>query len=107
MREKLIELMTEFYGVDPMYYGVEAQPLADYLIANGVTIQKWIPVKEQLPDTSGMYIVAVEKLYGIIYSDVAYFDVPSKKWGTNTHHYSCDKVTHWMTLPEPHRDASE
>ena len=36
-REKLIELITEFYGVDPMYYGVETQPLADHLIANGVT----------------------------------------------------------------------
>ena len=69
--------------------------------------ENWIPVKEQLPDTSGMYIVTVEKLYGITYSDVAYFDAWTKKWGTNTHHYSCDKVTHWMPLPEPHRDASE
>lgn len=37
-REKLIDLITGFYGVDPMYYGVETQPLADHLIANGVTI---------------------------------------------------------------------
>jgi hypothetical protein len=37
-REKLIELMAAFYGVDPMYYGVEAHHLADHLIANGVTI---------------------------------------------------------------------
>ena len=27
-REKLIDLMTAFYGVDPMYYGVEAHHLA-------------------------------------------------------------------------------
>ena len=38
MREKLIELLTEYYGVDPAYYGIEAQHLADHLIANGVTI---------------------------------------------------------------------
>ena len=36
MREKLIDLMTSFYGVDPGYYGVEAYPLAEHLIANDV-----------------------------------------------------------------------
>lgn len=65
----------------------------------------WIPVTKRLPDTSGMYIVTVEKLYGITYSDVAYFDALSKKWGTNAHHYSCDKVTHWMPLPKPHKET--
>ena len=38
MREKLIEILTSFYGVDPIYFGVEAQALADHLIANGVEI---------------------------------------------------------------------
>ena len=38
MREKLIEKLTSFYGVDPIYFGVEAQALADHLIANGVEI---------------------------------------------------------------------
>ena len=38
MREKLIEILTSFYGVDPMYFGVEAQAIADHLIANGVEI---------------------------------------------------------------------
>ena len=46
--------------------------------------ENWIPVTKRLPDTSGMYIVTVEKLYGITYSDVAYFNALSKKWGTNT-----------------------
>ena len=40
VREKLVELLTEFYGCDPMYYGVDANALADYLIVNGVTIQQ-------------------------------------------------------------------
>ena len=39
-KKRLIELITGFYGVDPMYYGVETQPLVDHLIANGVTIQQ-------------------------------------------------------------------
>ena len=105
MREKLIELIettvprekVAAYGEVPVTVG----QIADHLIANGVIIQKWIPVTERLPDTGCMYIVTVEKLYGITYSDVAYFDALSKKWGTNTHHYSCDKVTHWMPIPKP------
>ena len=39
VREKLVELLAEFYGFDPMCHGVDANALADYLIANGVTIQ--------------------------------------------------------------------
>ena len=38
-REKLVELLTEFYGSDPMYYGVDVLAMAQHLIANGVTVQ--------------------------------------------------------------------
>ena len=46
VREKLVELLTEFYGCDPMYYDVDALAIAQHLIANGVTVQKrgWIKV---------------------------------------------------------------
>ena len=40
VREKLVELLAEFYGVGPMYHGVDANALAGHLIANGVTVQK-------------------------------------------------------------------
>ena len=47
-REKLIELLqcspTDVMG----NHGVGA--MADHLIANGVTIQQWIPVTERLPE---------------------------------------------------------
>ena len=39
VREKLVELLTEFYGCDPMYYDVDALAIAQYLIASGVTVQ--------------------------------------------------------------------
>lgn len=38
VRGKLVELMTEFYGCDPMYFGVDALAIAQDLIANGVTV---------------------------------------------------------------------
>ena len=39
VREKLVELLTEFYGCDPMYYDVDALAIAQHLIAHGVTVQ--------------------------------------------------------------------
>ena len=47
VREKLVELLTEFYGCDPMYYNVDALAIADHLVSNGVTVQEcgyWVSV---------------------------------------------------------------
>ena len=41
VREKLVELLTEFYGCDPMYYNVDALAIADHLVSNGVTVQEY------------------------------------------------------------------
>ena len=49
VREKLVELLTEFYGCDPMYYGVDALAIAQHLITHGVTVQEWINSEEMLP----------------------------------------------------------
>ena len=49
VREKLVELLTEFYGCDPMYYDVDALAIAQHLISHGVTVQEWINSEEMLP----------------------------------------------------------
>lgn len=47
VRKKLVELLTEFYGCDPMYYGVDALTIAQHLIAHGVTVQEGArPIEE-------------------------------------------------------------
>ena len=70
---------------------------ADHLIANGVTVQKWIPVTERLPelwqtvivcDTREQYVGAC-MYYG---NDDWLHD--DKLWDTS-------EITHWMPLPEP------
>ena len=50
VREKLVELLTGFYGCDPMYYNVDALAIADHLVSNGVTVQEWISVEDRLPE---------------------------------------------------------
>lgn len=48
MREKLIELLKDD-DCPLLWMQGDVGNLADYLIANGVTVQKWIPVTERLP----------------------------------------------------------
>jgi hypothetical protein len=45
-REKLIELLANDNCPMFMVFGDSMDGLVDYLIANGVTIQRWIPVSE-------------------------------------------------------------
>ena len=40
VREKLMELLTKYSGVDAADYGIEAAHLDDHLIAHGVTVQE-------------------------------------------------------------------
>ena len=103
VREKLIELLTEFYGCDPMYYDVDALAIADYLISNGVTVQEWISVKDRLPEYSNDgFEDAVLVTDGFV-RHMAYFvggewrfaesgEIKEPMWY---------RITHWMPLPKP------
>ena len=85
--------------------------LADHLIANGVTVQEWIPVSERLPENDygkhwrdrKYYLVRVnpsELMY------VAHYGYKEHDWWIDEHDCvlsatSFKEVTHWMPLPEP------
>ena len=77
MREKLIELLSvvtcpnkicNFCEHSDDGFACERhrnEVIADHLIANGVTIQKWIPVSERLPESQKIVLVsAKEKTFG-------------------------------------------
>ena len=56
-REKLIELLQCVPQPEAIIAGqrygkqlISASRIADHLIANGVTVQQWIPVAERLPE---------------------------------------------------------
>ena len=99
VREKLVELLTEFYGCDPMYYGVDALAIAQHLITHGVTVQEWIPVKDRLPEIGRSVIAynapakcAAEAMYK---GEGRFLQF---RWSARLQEH---EVTHWMPLPQP------
>ena len=104
VREKIVELLTEFYGCDPMYYDVDTLAIAQHLTNHGVTVQEWISVDDRLPE-EGEYVLCVLK--GFNYGgkiQVCKF-VPADKFKDKPYfeHFrnGFPSVTHWMPLPQP------
>ena len=99
VREKLVELLTGFYGCDPMYYNVDALAIADHLVNNGVTVQEWVSVNDRLPEEKVDCIVHYKHAYcdndGYWAIGMCFYD--GEKFQFN----SAYKVTHWMPMPEP------
>ena len=111
VKKKMVELLDQFV-YDEWYDNDE---IADELIANGVTVQEWIPVKDRLPEDSGYYLVVYRDKYNGSISIA--FDIYVKcnvgEWWESE--FACDitkqflwaaklqeqEVTHWMPLPQP------
>ena len=80
---------------------ISNEAVADHLIANGVTVQRWIPVAERLPK-AGEAVLCINKKGNMF---VAYhskslndlFVLPEFPIG----HKGLRRATHWMPLPEP------
>lgn len=105
-REKLIELLcnlpTPEFVIGTRRAGkklITAGFIADHLIANGVTVQEWIPVDERLPEEKANCIVHYQHAYcdndGYWAIGVCFYDGEKFQIGL------AYKVTHWMPLPQP------
>ena len=112
MREKLIALLDEASlklkelcgGYND---GTGNTVRADHLIANGVTIQRWIPVTEQLPEMRGdgfadAYLVTDGHLGHLAYFvDGEWFFTENGEMKEPMFY----DVTHWMPLPPAPEDV--
>ena len=95
-REKLIELLLS--AMPHCYSDLFASQIADHLIANGVTIQRWIPVTERLPEEGGKFLVCGSR--GGIYTAEFWNHNGYPHWHKlNSKNHYCEP-THWMPLPE-------
>ena len=99
--EKLVEILT---NVGMGKY--ETQYIVDVLIANGVTVQEWIPVTERLPSVKKMidgeeyYKTVAVRVRGSEVETIAYYDDEEKRWFGTDDFPILEKVTHWYELPE-------
>ena len=99
MREKLIELLNETF--EKQYdknLVITAYSTANHLIANGVTVQKWIPVTERLPEDDSDVLAYLRigeegRIYPANYAKGMWFDCIFNTPATDT-------TTHWMPLPQ-------
>ena len=98
LKEKLVELIDEAPVRLKENGRLDLEVIADYLIANGVTIQRWISVEERLPEDSDEVNLCTRS--GIV--GIGYYDKYRKNW---VQYYAggalCVDVTHWMPLPKP------
>ena len=113
VREKLVELLKSvlpnfrnnmaYWGEKPIY------EFADCLLANGVTVQEWISVKDRLPDNKEYDWVLAQ-----VVEDNGFMHIPTvmeyrqskndwfeETYGWLSDHNGAFTVTHWMPLPEP------
>lgn len=101
MKNKLIELLKDSPSLDAIDdAGYEMG--ADHLLANGVTIQEWIPANEppkKYRDEYGELIPFLVCEYGTEEPFRAFYD--GREWGDG---YFGITVTHWMPLPEPPKE---
>ena len=94
-KEKIVELLDIIIQPGQKTLG----DIADYLIANGVTVQEWISVENRLPE---------EKVNCIVHYKHAYCD-NDDYWAIGICFYDGEKfqmglsykVTHWQYLPRP------
>ena len=90
VREKLVELLADFYGCDPMYYDVDALAIAQHLITHDVTVQEWISVNDRLPNPFESVLVFRDGKISIDYNE-------GNCWFA--YDFNGKRVTHWMPLP--------
>ena len=107
-REKLIELIRKGIGDIRSFELIQlklghAEEIADRLISNGVTVQKWIPVSEppkEYKDKYGELIPFLVCGKDTEYPYRALYD--GETWGDGMFSVY---PTHWMPLPSPPKEC--
>lgn len=111
IREKLVELLKPYMSGEACEFesgscelaccrSCNARALADHLIANGVTVQEWIPVSERLPEVRVPVLTYGRKgAIGIGFVQPSSVTADGKVYFYSR--YGDHLPTHWMPLPTP------
>ena len=114
MKEKLVELQLKADLEDEVSENTtqHREYIADLMIANGVTVQEWISVKDRLPIEEAKaheqewceeyceFLVMIER--GLLPTTLHY-DWENNEWFRINTAFEREtyKVTHWMEMPQP------
>ena len=101
VRKKLVELIEQSgacFDCFPVagYEQEEIQKIASHLIANGVTVQDWISVKDRLPEEGTKALCHLKRGD---YWQAGGDDCGEDLWSDGEAWCSNGEVTHWMPLP--------
>ena len=94
--EKLVELLDIIIQPGQKTLG----DIADHLIANGVTVQEWIPVTDRLPEVGG-YVVCIAKRNPFSRFMPMVARIEKNGWVNPITEQYISEVTHWMPIPQP------
>ena len=97
VREKLIEIIQNSVGGCTRHW---AEVIADGLIVNGVTVQEWISVEDELPKT-GEYVVCIAKRNPFSRFMPMVARIEKNGWVNPITEQYISEVTHWMQMPNP------
>ena len=110
VRGKLVELivwiedqMTRAYPYTTDQFRIETT--VDHLIANGVTVQEWISVKDRLPDAGG-YVVCIAKRNPFSRFMPMVARIENNGWVNPITEQYISNVTKWMPLPKPQKGGN-
>lgn len=106
VREKLVELVKR--AIIDWEHGDASEWIADHLIANGVTVQKWISVEDKLPPYNHNVLVYRPNMAMEILVDnySGYYGEDDDEWHEGWALYGEDAygnpvITHWAYFPQP------
>ena len=98
VREKLIEILRK--PIFPHELVDPTEAVADYLLDNGVTVQDWISVEDELPEVGG-YVVCIAKRNPFSRFMPMVARIEKNGWVNPITEQCISEVTHWMPLPKP------
>lgn len=109
VKEELIKILGDMPGIAWSPSAREA--IADHLLNNGVTIQKWIPIEERLPtfddlpdyiDRDYHLVCCKSPITGKLTVEPA---LASHDGFADKLLMTCHGLTHWMPLPQPPKEV--
>ena len=111
VREKLVELQSiitcpnaicnfcEYFKNKSACEKHKKEVIADNMIANGVTVQEWISVEDELPEVGG-YVVCIAKRNPFSRFMPMVARIEKNGWVNPMTEQYISEVTHWMPMPE-------